>query len=73
MDYMVCTIVEPHKKFPVFKPGKCTMNQHQQTALFGHDAKNMKQFALHLQSIAQNDTLDGTWFGEVWFPVDRSE
>ena len=33
----------------------------------------MKQFTLHLQTIAQNIALDHCWFGEVWFPVDKSE
>ena len=37
--------------------------------LYGHDAPNMKQFALHFEHIAENDSLDRRWFGEVWFPV----
>ena len=75
---MVCTVAEPQKKLPVFKPGlpgKWNVSQHHKIALFGRDreAKNMKQFTLHFQSIAQKDTLDFAWFGEVWFPVDKKE
>ena len=33
----------------------------------------MKQFTLHFQSIAQNDTLDRPWLGEVWFPMDKGQ
>ena len=72
LDYMVCTISEP-QKLPVFKPGQWTVNAHRQIALYGHDAKNTKQLTLHFQVIAQHDTLDRPWFGEVRFQVDKNE
>ena len=49
------------------------MDLHRKITLCGHDAKNMKQFALRFQNIAQNDTLDRPCFGEIWFPVDKNE
>ena len=61
--YMVCALDEPQRKLPAFEPGKWNVNHHRKIALFGHDDKNMKQFTLHFQSIAQNDTLDRAWFG----------
>ena len=73
MDYMVCTVAEPQKKLHVFEPGKWSVNADHKIALYGHDAKNMKQFALHFENTAQCDSLDRHWFGEVWFPVEKSE
>ena len=42
-DYMVCTIAEPQKKLPVFKPRKWSINARNQIALYGHDAKSMEK------------------------------
>ena len=49
-DYMVRTVAEPQKKLPVFKPGRWTINAQRKTALYGHDAKNMKNFTLHFEN-----------------------
>ena len=46
-DYMISTVVEPQKKLPVFKPGKWSIAPRSRTALYGHDAKSMKNFTLH--------------------------
>ena len=40
-------------------------------SLYGHDAKTMKNFTLHLDMNEQCDALDSAWFGEMWFPVQR--
>ena len=37
---------------------------YRKITLRGHNAQNMKQFALGFESIAQHDTLDRPWFGE---------
>ena len=60
-DYMVCTLAELQ--------GKWQVHQYRKITLYGHDAKNMKQFTLQFQGIARHDALDRPWFGEVWFPV----
>ena len=73
MDYMVCTVAEPQKKLPVFKPGKWFVSANRKIALYENDAKNMEQFTFHFENTAQSDTLDRHWFGEVWFPVEKSE
>ena len=70
-DYMVCTVVEPQKKLPVFKPGKWSINAQRRTALYGHDAKSTKSFTLHLDNESQCESLDRPWFGEVWLPVEK--
>ena len=76
MDYVVCTIAQLQKKLPVslFKPGKWNSNQHRKIALFGHNAKNMKQFTMLFQSIAQNDTLAARGlvkYGSLWTRMSR--
>ena len=45
-DYMICTVAEPQKKLPVFKPGKWSLLQDSRVYLYGHDAKSMKNFTL---------------------------
>ena len=70
-DYMVCTVVEPQKKLPVFKPGKWSFAPRTRTALYGHDAKSMKNFTLHFDSDSQCESLDRLWFGEMWFRVEN--
>ena len=40
-------------------------------ALYGHDAKSMKNFTLHFDSPDQCDSLDRLWFGEMWFPMEK--
>ena len=52
------TIAELQKKLPVFKPGKWSVNANRKIALYGHDAKTMKQFTLHFENSAQCDSLD---------------
>ena len=75
-DCMVCAIAEPQKKLPVFKPGKWTVNACRKIALYGHesliDAKNMKHLILHFENVAQCESLDRLWFGEVWFAVEKN-
>ena len=63
-DYMICTVVEPQKKLLVFRAGKWLRGS-------GHYAKTMKNFTLHFDTDDQCDTLDGAWFGEMWFPVQK--
>ena len=71
IDYMICTVAEPQKKLPVFKVGKWSLLDDSKISLYGHDAKTMKHFTLHLDNNEQCDTLDRAWFGEMWFPVQR--
>ena len=40
-------------------------------ALYGHDAKNMKNFTLHFDNACQRAALERLWFGEMWFPVEK--
>ena len=70
-DYMICTVVEPHKKLPVFKAGRWSLVADSRIYLYGHDAKSMKRFTLHFDMAEQCDSLDRAWFGEMWFPVER--
>ena len=70
-DYMVLTIADPQKKLPVFKPGKWTINAQRRIALYGHDAKSMKNFTSHFDCDKQCKSLDRAWFGEVRFPVEK--
>ena len=70
-DYMICTIAEPEKKLPVFKPGKWSLLPDSRVSLYGHDAKSMKNFNLHFDMAEQCDTLDRSWFAETWFPVEK--
>ena len=65
---MVCIIAEPQKKLPVFKPGKRSIDAHRRIALYGHDAKCMKNFTLHFDKDNQCEHLDRLWFGEVCSP-----
>ena len=40
MDFdNLCTVIEPQKKLPVFKPGKWSITHQHRVALNGHDAK----------------------------------
>ena len=71
VDYMVCTVADPQKKLPVFKPGKWFLLPNSRISLYGHDAKSMKHFTLHFDMAEQCDSLDRAWFGEMWFPVER--
>ena len=50
---MICTVAEPQKKFPVFKPGKWSLLQDSRISLYGHDAKSMKNFTLHFDMAEQ--------------------
>ena len=68
-DYMICTVVEPQKKLPVFRAGKWLLDRG--VFLYGHDAKTMKNFTLHFDTDNQCDTLDRAWLGEMWFPVQK--
>ena len=70
-DYMVCTVADPQKKLPVFKPSKWTLLPNNRISLYGHDAKNMKNFTLHFDMAEQCEGLDRSWFGEMWFPVEN--
>ena len=70
-DYMICTVVEPQKKLPVFRAGKWSLATDRRVSLYGHDAKTMKNFALHFDMNDQCDALDRAWFGEMWFPVQK--
>ena len=56
---------------PCFKPGKWTINAQRRIALYGHDAKNTKNFTLHFEKEDQCESLDRLWFGEVWIPVEK--
>ena len=56
---------------PCFKPGKWSINAQHRIALYGHDAKSMKNFTLHFDYENQCESLDRMWFGEVWFPVEK--
>ena len=72
LDYMLCAVVEPpQKKLLIFKTGKWSLSPQSRIALYGHDAKSMKNFTLHLDSADQCDALDRLWFGEMWFPVKK--
>ena len=68
---MICAVAEPQKKLPVFKPGKWSLFPDRRISLYGHDAKSMKNFTLHVDMAEQCDTLDRPWFGEMWFPVEK--
>ena len=46
------------RKLPVFKPGKWSINAHRKIALYGHNAKNMKNFTLHCDNEDQRDSLN---------------
>ena len=70
-DYMICTVAEPQKKLLVFKSGKWTLLPDNRISLYGHDAKSMKNFTLHFDMAEQCETLDRSWFGEMWFPVEK--
>ena len=70
-DYMICTVAEPQKKLPVLKPGKWSWLPDSRISLYGHDAKSMKNFILHFDMAEQCDSLDRSWFGEMWFPVEK--
>ena len=68
---LICTVAEPQKKLPVFKPGKWSLLPDGRISLYGHDAKSMKNFTLHFDMAEQCDSLDRLWFGEMWFPVEK--
>ena len=61
----------PQKKLPVFKPGKWSLLPDGRISLYGHDAKSLKNFTLHFDMAEQCDRLDRSWFGEMWFPVEK--
>ena len=69
---MICTVAEQKKKLPVFKPGKWSLLQDSRIFLYGYDAISMKSFTLHFDMAEQCDSLDRLWFGEMWFPVEKS-
>ena len=73
VDYVICTVIDPQKKLPVFKAGKWSLRllEDDKIYLYGHDAKTMKHFTLQLNSNEPCKALDRTWFGEMWFPVQR--
>ena len=71
-DYMICTVAEPQKKLPVFRSGKWSLSSTRPIFLYGHDAKTMKTFTLYFDSSDSCDSLDKSWFGEMWFPVQKS-
>ena len=56
-DYMVCTVIEPQKKLPVFKPGKWSILPRSRIALYGHDAKSMKNLSCILTLRISANTL----------------
>ena len=66
-DYVICTVVEPQKKLPVFRAGRWVLAADR----CGHDAKTMKNCTLHFDTDNQCDSLDRAWFGEMWFPVQK--
>ena len=68
---MICTVADPQKKLPVFKPGKWSLLPDSRISLYGHDAKSMKKFTLHFDMAELCDSLDRLWFGEMWFPVEK--
>ena len=70
-DYMICTVADPQKKLPTFKPGKWSLLPDSRISLCGHDAKCMKNFTLHFDMAKQCESPDRSWFGEMWFPVER--
>ena len=49
----------------------CTVIEPQKK-LHGHDAKSMKNFTLHFDHADQCDSLNRSWFGEMWFPVEKN-
>ena len=59
------------RSLPVFKPGKWSLLPDSRVSLYGHDAKNMRNFTLHFDMAEQCDSLDRLWFGEIWFPVEK--
>ena len=70
---MICTVAEPQKKLPVFRVGKWSLLlDERKISLYGHDAKSMKNFALHFDNNEQCDALESAWFEEMWFPVRRN-
>ena len=70
-DYVICTVVEPQKKLPVFRTGKWSLAADRRVSLYGHDAKTMRNFTLHFDTDNQCDSLDRAWFGEMWFPIQK--
>ena len=48
---MICTVAEPQKKLPVFRAGKWSLIADSRISLYGHDAKTMKNFTLHLSRV----------------------
>ena len=66
---MMCTVAEPQRKLPVFKPGNWSLPPDSRVSLYGHDAFSMKNITLHFDMAEQCDSLDRSWFGEVWFSV----
>ena len=70
-DYVICTVAEPQRKLPVFKPGKWSLLPDSRISLYGHDAKSMKNFTLHFDMAEQCESLDRSWFGEMGFPVAK--
>ena len=68
---MICMVADPQKKLPMFKPGKWSLLPDSRISLYGHDAKSMKNFTLHFDMAEQRDSLDRSWFGEMWFPVEK--
>ena len=43
VDYMICTVIDPQKKLPVFNAGKWSLLDDDKIYLYGHDAKTMKK------------------------------
>ena len=68
---MICTVAEPPRKLPVFKPGKWSLLPDSRISLYGHDARSMKNLTLHFDMAEQCDCLDRSWFGEMWFPAEN--
>ena len=48
IGYMICTVVEPQKKLPVFRVGKWSLVIDRKVSPYGHDAKTMKNFTFTL-------------------------
>ena len=65
-------VAEPQKKLPVFRSGKWSLSEARQIFLYGHDAKTLKTFTLYFDNSDSCDSLDRAWFGEMWFPVQKS-
>ena len=54
-----------------YKKIKWSLLPNSRVSLDGHDAKSMKNFILHFDMAEQCDSLDRSWFGEMWFPVEK--